>query len=231
MLAEVQQRMKHPDFNDRAGRTLRELRDGNRRFVSGTARLDGLGKATVRRTAYVGNRPGAVVLSGADSRVPVERIFDAPIGQIYSVRVIANVTSEDATASIEHAVQNLRTPLLVVLGHTRCTLIRDVLEGTPLRSRALQQLAAPLREIAATTERTHSTLEERVHTACINNVWRSVEDLLTHSGAVSEEVRNDHLLVVGALYDIETGDVTWLGQHPAQARLIGMRDAAPPADH
>ena len=108
---------------------LRLLREGNARYASWKAENPNVSSARLTETAIEGQHPIATVLACSDSRVPVERVFDRGIGDIFVVRVAGNVCGTDEVASLEYGVEHLGTPLLVVLGHTNCGAVYDLASG------------------------------------------------------------------------------------------------------
>ena len=101
-------------------------KEGNLRFAADTPRHPNAGSARRAATAAEGQEPFVTVLSCSDSRAPVELIFDRGVGEVFTVRVAGNVADTDEIATIEYGVGHLHTPLLVVLGHTRCGAVTAV---------------------------------------------------------------------------------------------------------
>jgi carbonic anhydrase len=93
------------------------LREGNQRFASGKMKYPNLDDSRLRQVSS-GQNPYATVITCSDSRVPVEHIFDAGLGDIFVIRVAGNVCDVDEIGSIEYGIGHLYTPVLVVLGHT-----------------------------------------------------------------------------------------------------------------
>ncbi|MFH1851892.1 MAG: carbonic anhydrase [Candidatus Neomarinimicrobiota bacterium] len=100
---------------------LQMLKDGNARFVSGKASYPHQNSDRIKLAgeADQGNYAYATIISCSDSRVPVELIFDAGVMDIFVIRVAGNVCDTDEIGSIEYGLAHVRTPLLLVLGHTR----------------------------------------------------------------------------------------------------------------
>jgi carbonic anhydrase len=108
---------------------LERLREGNRRFVAtGQGGADVLSPAA-RTELAKGQAPFAVVLGCADSRVPPEIIFDQGLGDLFVVRVAGDIAASSQIGSLEFAVQEFGTPLVVVLGHTRCGAVTATAES------------------------------------------------------------------------------------------------------
>lgn len=107
---------------------LQRLLDGNERFVRGKPRFDVVRKEKLADLART-QRPYATIIGCSDSRVPPELIFDAGIGELFIIRVAGNVISPEVMGSIQYAVQHLRTPLFVVLGHEGCGAVAAALDA------------------------------------------------------------------------------------------------------
>lgn len=207
---------------------LSELRDGNRRYVAGRARHPHADPARRRETFIRGQHPMAIVVACADSRVPVEIIFDVGVGDMFVIRVAGNVCATDETGSIEYAVEHLGTPLVIVLGHRDCGAVTAVVKG----ARELGSVPALVSHIQPAVDHVRRTQpklsgDELIAAAVRQNVWHSIEDLFEHSEAARARVADGRLRVVGAIYDIHSGMIDWLGEHPRQAELIRPGQAEP----
>ena len=107
---------------------IQRLKDGNSRFVAD--KLDDKLLHSVRRQSLTGGQsPYAVVLGCADSRVIPELIFDTGLGEIFTVRVAGNIANTSSIASIEYAMANLKTRVIVVLGHESCGAVAAAIAG------------------------------------------------------------------------------------------------------
>ncbi len=198
------------------------LQEGNARFAAGRCEHPNLGRSRLAETAAGEQPPLAAVLSCSDPRVPVELLFDRGIGDLFVVRVAGNSCGTNEAASLDLAVARLSVPLVVVLGHTNCRLVRAVALGEPLPL-SLLRLTGSVGLAAAAVRRAHPGLEgdALVREAITANVWQSIEDLSVRAPTVREAARAKALQVVGALYDVAGGTVRWLGAHPDEARLFG----------
>lgn len=199
---------------------LQKLKEGNVRFASGTSQFMNLDQARRDLTSQ-GQHPFATIIGCSDSRVPIEYIFDVGIGEVFVIRVAGNVVAEDEAGSIEYGVQHLPTPVFVVLGHTSCGAVTAVARQDELHGNlpALVDNILPAVERAKHIHGDEFT-PELLATAVKENVWQSIEDLLKSSPGSSNLVESKKLLIVGAIYNLETGEVEWLGEHPAQAELL-----------
>jgi carbonic anhydrase len=210
-----------------AEEALARLEEGNARFCSGAQanpRRDGARRAETSR----GQRPFAVVLSCSDSRVPPEVVFDQGLGDLFVVRVAGNVAGVDEIASIEYGTGHLGSPLVVVMGHSACGAVTAVVEG----AHASGNLAQLLRPILPAAERAReanpgASGPTLIAAAIEANVWVSIESLLEGSDEMRSLVSAGRVRVVGAIYDLESGQVRMLGPHPQQARLLAAPAAKP----
>ncbi|MCB1220196.1 MAG: carbonic anhydrase [Planctomycetales bacterium] len=200
---------------------LRLMQEGNRRFLAGQSELAEHDLAHILEHSRKGQQPLATVLGCSDSRVPLELVLDQHIGDLFVIRVAGNVVRTATLGTIEYGVDALKTPLLVVMGHTHCGACTAVANGDELGGH-IPQLVAPIGDALAAVRQRYSSLEgEALLNAVIEeNVWQSIEDMLRHSSVVRGLVRNGSLKVKGAVYDIESGAVKWLGPHPRQNVII-----------
>jgi carbonic anhydrase len=191
---------------------LAQLKEGNQRFVEGRLTPRDYG-AQAAATAD-GQYPKAAVLGCVDSRVPPELIFDQGIGDLFVGRVAGNFENEDLLGSLEFATAVAGTPLIVVLGHTSCGAIKGAVAGVELGNLTamlenFDEVLAQVREIQAMG--TSDPEEAAVVQAAIEeNVRQTVSDILERSEVISELVENGDLAVVGGVYDLATGQVTWM---------------------
>jgi carbonic anhydrase len=174
----------------------KELEEGNRRFLDGKP-ADRKDKCRLACTSGV-QKPFAVVLTCADSRVAPEVLFDQRIGDLFVVRVAGNVATDEAVGSIEYAVEHLHTPgLIVVLGHEKCGAVDAVLQGEP----AAGMVPSVLNRIYPATQ---GLAKEDLDKAIRANVALTSRVLPRYSAVI----RGHRTPVVGAYYSIQTGRVT-----------------------
>ena len=185
-------------------RVLDVLRAGNRRYLDRTPReKQRTPAATAGRQA-----PFCVVLSCADSRVPVEMIFDQDIGDLFVIRVAGNVASEEAVASAEYAVAHLGAAVVMVMGHTACGAVAAARDAAgqldTLPSDNLRKLVGHIvPSIEATGKGDPETWVDR---AVEHNVHRAVERLQA-SPVIREHVDRGVLEFIEAVYHLDSGDV------------------------
>jgi len=189
---------------------LQYLREGNLRFVENLrAHRNLLEQVNETRD---GQFPFAAVLSCIDSRVSAELVFDQGLGDIFSIRVAGNVINDDVLGSMEFATKVAGAKAVVVLGHSKCGAIKGACDGVQLGnlSTLLNKIQPSVyQERTVETERTSKNAEFVEKVADIQ-VRRSVQMVLDHSVVLRELVEQRQLVIVGALYDVESGDVTFL---------------------
>lgn len=200
---------------------LQRLMDGNQRFVDADAKHPRADQDRRCLTSSGGQHPYATILSCADSRVPPELVFDAGIGDLFIIRVAGNVADTDEIASIEYGSEHLGSNLIVVMGHTKCGAVTAVVNGAPVHG----NLAGLLDNVVPAVEKAKHDHEDLKGAALVPyavraNVMQSVSDLLTHSEAIHDLVASGKVQVVGAVYDIHSGSVQFLGEHPDQTALL-----------
>jgi carbonic anhydrase len=206
---------------------LEKLQSGNARYLSGARNSPDVSPARRGATSRNGQHPYAVVLSCSDSRVPPEHIFQAGLGDLFVVRVAGNVAGDDEIGSVEYGVDRLGAPLLVVLGHSDCDAVTSVLKGDAVAG-ASPEIAAKILPAATKAKALYGEVVTPVllKTAIELNVWQSVEDILVKSRTVRDLVKAGKLRVIAAVYDLETGRVEFLGEHPRQEALLNSVHSA-----
>ena len=191
---------------------LAQLKEGNRRFVGGSRRLD-IGLSHAERAAAVRNlNPFAIILGCSDARVPAEVVFDQGLGDLFVIRVAGNIVSPSQVGSVEFAAQRFGTQLVVVLGHTQCGAILATLEAVRDQANHPENVLTIVERIRPSVQtllelRPRATEEELIHHAVRANVRASVDHLRHGSALLEDLIRRGRLAVVGAEYSLETGKV------------------------
>jgi carbonic anhydrase len=195
------------------------LKEGNARFAAGKSQHPNLDAERRNSTVAQGQEPFATILACSDSRDPVELIFDRGVGDLFVVRVAGNVAGPSELASIEYGVGHLHTSLLVVMGHTKCGAVTAAVKGAEVHGH-IPALIQRIKPAAERAKQESSTPEELIPAAIRANVWQTIADTIKQSSQVRELVVAGKLQILGAVYDLETGKVTWLGVHPGQEELL-----------
>jgi carbonic anhydrase len=204
---------------------IQRLTEGNARYVQEKTAHPKSGPDRRLQTATDGQHPFVTMLSCADSRVPLEVVFDEGLGDIFVVRVAGNVCGVDEIGSIEYGVDHVGTPLMVILGHTQCGAVTAAATHAEVHG-SIKALLEHIEPAVATAQAAHSDLhgKDLIPAATEANVWHSIEDLLLKSHTMKECIEKGKVKVVGAIYDIKTGQVRWLGEHPRQSDLLKEKD-------
>ena len=190
---------------------LERLREGNRRFASDQRSVDVLASHARRADLLAGQRPFAIILGCSDSRVPAEIVFGQGLGDLFVIRVAGNVVAPSQVGSVEFAAAKFGTPLVVVLGHSRCgaieATIQELQQPAGTRSRNLRSIVNRVRpsvEALLATELRHDP-EALMREAVKANVRASVDHLRHGSEILENLVATSGLRIVGAEYSLETG--------------------------
>jgi carbonic anhydrase len=204
-----------------ADTVMKWLREGNQRWVAGKPIDPNIEPARRARLAAAGQKPIVTILSCADSRVPADRIFDRGVGELFVVRVAGNVAGDSETGTVEYGVGHLKTPLLVVMGHSKCGAVAAAASGAQLHGKVAQLVAGIVPSVdRAKRNNPGLTGDDLVAAAVRENVWQTVYDLFKQSPELAKAARDGQVRVVGAVCDITSGEVEFLGTHPWQAELI-----------
>ena len=197
---------------------LQMLKEGNERFYTGqplhphadAARLAQAGKENQGDHAY------ATIISCSDSRVPVELIFDGGVMDMFVIRLAGNVCDTDTAGTIEYGLAHVHTPVLVVLGHTQCGAVTAVSHALEGKGHKLEINIPPLVDNIIPAVKRAKEIHKDVHGddlipyAIEENVWQVIEDLFMQSPTARQLVKEGKTKVVGAIYDVATGQIEWL---------------------
>jgi len=188
------------------------LQEGNQRFVaSKMASRDLLDQ--VNDTAS-GQYPFATVLSCIDSRVSAELIFDQGVGDIFSARVAGNIVNEDLLGSIEFACKLAGTKVLVILGHTACGAVKGACDDAKLGNLTilLDKIKPAVNAISEPSDASlrNSKNIDFVNAVAVKNVQMTIENTRSMSPVLKEMEDNGEIKIVGAMYDIKNGKVTFM---------------------
>lgn len=189
---------------------LQQLRGGNARFIIGEPQRV-FSDVNMRRGQIIGQTPFAVVLGCADSRVPIEIVFDQGPGDLFSIRVAGSIIENATLGSIEYAIEHLKVSMVVVLGHEGCgavaasMLSAEERQKEPLHVRFLLDSIAPaLQNMPNITDR-----KARMREAVTLNV-RHQKEILEQNEVVKAAIERGQIRVMGAFYEISSGGVDFL---------------------
>jgi|HubBroStandDraft_4_1064222.scaffolds.fasta_scaffold00349_13 carbonic anhydrase len=179
---------------------LAELMEGNKRFIAGRMTAYDHDLAILKEHTVEKQEPFAAVLSCADSRVPVELIFDQSIGHIFVTRVAGNVVTPEIIASLEYGAAVLGTKVILVMGHSNCGAVSAAIKGKDVPG----QISTLFTLIRPAVDQAGTNLE-----AAIKANAKIQANLLSRASTVaSSMVREGKLKVVAGYYDLGTGAVT-----------------------
>lgn len=187
------------------------LKEGNARFVSNK----GVDRDLLEQVAdtSTGQYPFATILHCVDSRVSAELVFDQGIGDVFSIRIAGNFVNEDILGSMEFTCKLAGTKVIVVLGHTACGAVKGACDDAKLGN--LTTLISKLKPaVAAVTEPTDSSQRNSGNIDFVNNVaeknvYMTIDNIRTESPVLKEMEDNGEIAIVGAMYDIKDGSVTF----------------------
>jgi len=184
------------------------LKAGNGRFIIGK-RIGDI-TSTRRQELLAGQHPLISLLSCSDSRVPPELIFDRGLGEIFVVRTAGNIVDDVVLGSLEYGAEHLKTPLLLVLGHTRCGAVTAVCQNQemPGHLKNIMEEIKPAVDESVTFKRGKS--ENLVNVAIKQNVKRVVKVIPDKSEILYHLIKEGKMTIVGAIYHMETGEVEFL---------------------
>jgi carbonic anhydrase len=206
-----------------ATKALADLKAGNERYVA-----DKLANPhCTQNRRDLGAKEGqakfasATILTCSDSRVPPEHIFDAGVMDLFVIRVAGNPANVDEIASIEYGLAHVNTPVLVIMGHTKCGAVTAAVgmlepkkEGA--HEHGLEANIAPLVNgltpaVMSVKKNNPEAKDQVLIDLCIEeNVWFAVENLLKKSEITRKKILDGSVILAPAIYDIATGKINWL---------------------
>ena len=189
---------------------LRLLKEGNARFASGTLTSRDHSKSV--REAANGQFPKAMILSCVDSRIPVEDVFDRGIGDVFVARVAGNFENTDILGSMEFACKLSGAKLVLVLGHEHCGAVKGAIDGAVLGNITpmLENIKPAVDAVPGHDGNRSSANAAFVHEVAEKNVRLTVEDIRKRSPVLREQEEAGEIKIVGALYDMDTGEIDFL---------------------
>jgi carbonic anhydrase len=186
---------------------LNRLETGNRRFVEG--KLSAKDFARQRPELTSDQHPYAVVLTCSDSRVPPELLFDESLGQLFVIRNAGNIVDSVVLGSIEYAAEHLHVGLIVVLGHESCGAVKATIAGGDVPPN-IGSLVWRIKPAVDRMKPSHHDEKELTSASVAENVRRQIGEALVQSNVLREMNEKGELRIVGAVYDLESGKVSFL---------------------
>lgn len=190
---------------------IQRLKEGNSRFIQSNCISRDL-STEVKQTS-TGQNPYATILHCIDSRVSAELIFDEGIGDVFSVRIAGNFENEDILGSMEFACKLAGTKVIVVLGHTACGAVKGACDDAKLGNLTtliskLKPAVEAVTEPVDTSKRNSGNIDF-VNSVAEKNVYMTMENIREKSPVLKEMEDNGEIKIVGAMYDIKDGSVTF----------------------
>ncbi len=189
---------------------IQNLKDGNKRFMSND--LTSRDHSAMVRNAAKGQFPKAVILSCLDSRVPVEDVFDRGIGDLFVGRVAGNFVNVDLLGSMEFGCKVSGAKVILVLGHEACGAVKAAIDDVKLGN-----ITAMLTNIKPAVAKSQDFAGEKttkndafVEHVSKNNVINTINTIQAKSPILNEMVKKGEIKIVGAYYNLQTGEVSFL---------------------
>lgn len=203
VISQEEQRELTPDL------VIERFKAGNQNFVNNDLTKRNHSKQV--RSAISGQFPKAIVLSCVDSRVPVEDVFDKGIGDMFVARVAGNFVNEDILGSMEFACKVSGSKLVLVLGHENCGAVKAAVDDVRLGNITpmLEKIKPAVAMVDYEGER-NSKNKDFVHQVSESNVRNTIEQIRLKSPILKEMEDKGEIKIVGALYDMDNGQVDWL---------------------
>ena len=196
-----------------AQEAIKRLKEGNQRFISGVRSIDTIVKQLNRAEFVAGQAPFAIILGCSDSRVPAEIVFDQGLGDLFVIRVAGNIVAPSQVGSVEFAAELYGTPLVVVLGHSMCGAVMATINELerPSNDKSSKVLSI-VNRIRPTVEPLFETdlrkTPEKLLASSIHaNILASTNQLRHGSQMLEQLIQKGDLVIVGAEYSLETGEV------------------------
>ena len=192
-------------------KSLHHLKEGNARFQKNLKATRNLIEQ-VKDTGE-GQFPFATVLSCIDSRVSAELVFDQGVGDVFSIRIAGNFVNEDILGSMEFACKLAGTRLVVVLGHTACGAVKGACDDAKMGNLTglLDKIKPAVSAVTFPEDESlrNSANSEFVNTVSAKNVQLTIDRILKESDVLSKMHSQGEIQIVGAMYDVKTGAVTF----------------------
>ncbi len=195
--------------------SIYRLSQGNKRFVSGDLLHPARDESQRLLTLNYGQAPFVAILSCADSRVPVEIIFDQGIGEMFSVRNAGNVCDDSIIGSIEMCVNEFNTPLVVCMGHTHCGAVNLAMTDRTLKGK-IPKVIDKIRPVIKTARENHPEWDNNqiLDEVSKMNAVNSAQELYEQSEIIRDRVKRNRLRIAVAIYHLKSGIVEQLDFAP-----------------
>ncbi len=151
-------------------------------------------------------------MSCIDSRIPTEIVFDQGVGDIFNARIAGNFVNTDILGSLEFATKVAGSKAIVVLGHTECGAVKGACDHVKLGNltATLEHIMPAVEGVTGITGDRNSKNKEFVQRVADLNVELTIEKIKTDSDVIREMYENGEVAIVGAMYDVHSGKVTFM---------------------
>ncbi|MGC9344011.1 MAG: carbonic anhydrase family protein [Bacteroidales bacterium] len=189
---------------------IQMLKDGNKRFIDNNMVNRDL-LAQVEQTGG-GQYPFAAVVSCIDSRIPTEIVFDQGVGDIFNARIAGNFVNTDILGSLEFATAAAGSKAIVVMGHTHCGAVKGAADDVKLGNLTamLEKIKPAIDAVGDVEGEKNSSNAEYVQKISDKNVELTIEKIKSDSPVIRDLYEKGEVAIVGAMYDVETGKVTFM---------------------
>lgn len=216
-----------------ADEAIAAIYSGNKRYATGNGGvLQTMDETLMKQLDTAGQRPVSIILGCADSRAPIEIMFDVRPGDLFVLRNAGNSVASykgSIIGSAEYAIGVLGVKLLCVTGHTKCgaltAAVNTVLAGGDTDaaggsiSIVLEDIIDPAKEAVALLP--DATVAEQIQLGIKINIFATMKKMIEQSEMTRTGVEKGDLRLIGAMYDIYTGDIEWMGDHPDTEKIVG----------
>ncbi|MEO8666510.1 MAG: carbonic anhydrase family protein [Ignavibacteria bacterium] len=193
-----------------SAKIIEVFKEGNARFVKGDLTFTDYPKQIIETSK--GQFPAAVILSCLDSRVPVEKVFDLGVGDVFVARVAGNVVSPDMLASMEYGCKVVGSKLIVVLGHTECGAVKAAIDDVKLGN--ITELLAKIKPAVDSSSSFQGDKSSKdkgyVDKVTSKNVSIMMNNIRKNSPILNEMEQKGEIDIIGGIYDVSTGKVTFM---------------------
>lgn len=194
-----------------ASDAIQLLKEGNQRFLEASP-MERNFKGQVDLTS-TGQFPFAAIVSCIDSRIPTEIVFDQGIGDIFNARVAGNFVNEDILGSLEFACKLAGSKVIVIMGHTSCGAVKGACDNAKLGNLTgmLDKIMPAVNNVQTEEgEARNSSNMKFVNEVAVENVNLTIQKLKEDSPVLNDMIENGEIGIVGAMYDVSSGEVSFL---------------------
>lgn len=202
---------------------LQKLKGGNKRFLEDRSIFPRQEREAIYNLAK-GQTPFATIIGCSDSRVTSEILFDQGFGDLFITRTAGQVTAQSSYGSLEYAYLELGTKLIVVLGHSKCGAVQAAIKLPENPPGHVVTLINAIKDAARTAQETEGSEDEKLERAVRKNVVNQVNHLRDLEPILSRKYQSGDILIVGAVYDLNKGEVEFLEETLQDLPITNYRE-------